>query len=241
GYGAYTWANRLSTPWVNVLRKPIGAALSFGNDRQKRAANLFQYSSSDNLAAHIFSQEQYLFSNSELSQFLLNPNQIGFPLLDQSTKLDRQLSPAESQAFFDLQFYLKDDLLTKVDRASMRYSLEARVPLLDHELVEFALNLDERLKIKKGTQKYLLKQVLYDKVPKELFNRPKWGFSIPLSKWLNSDLSYLIDESLNQKRVEEAGFVRWKPVKQIVDSYRSGEEHLYNRIWVLILLHSWKP
>jgi len=240
GYGAYKWANRLSSPLIHALRKPIGTALSFGNDRQRRAANLFQYSSSDNLAAHIFSQEQYLFSKSELDQLVVNPCQIDFPLLGQSTKLNRQLSPAESQAFFDLEFYLKDDLLTKVDRASMRYSLETRVPLLDHEIVEYALNLDERLKIKNGTQKYLLKQVLYDRIPKEIFDRPKWGFSIPLAKWLNSELSYLIDDSLNQKRVEETGLVNWKPVKQLVESYRSGQEYLYNRIWVLILLHSWR-
>jgi asparagine synthase (glutamine-hydrolysing) len=239
GYGAYTWANRLSSPLINALRKPIGTALSLGNDRQRRAANLFLYSSSDNLSAHIFSQEQYLLSRSELNQLLLNSSEVRFPLLNQTKKLNRELSPAESQAFFDLEFYLKDDLLTKVDRASMRYSLETRVPLLDHETVEFALNLDEKLKIKNGTQKYLLKQVLYDKVPKELFNRPKWGFSIPLSKWLNADLSYLIDESLNQKRIEETGFVKWNSVKQLVNSYRSGEEHLYNRIWVLILLHDW--
>jgi len=240
GYGAYKWANRLSSPLIHALRKPIGTALSFGNDRQRRAANLFQYSSSDNLAAHIFSQEQYLFSKSELDQLVVNLGQIDFPLLGQSTKLNRQLSPAESQAFFDLEFYLKDDLLTKVDRASMRYSLETRVPLLDHEIVEYALNLDERLKIKNGTQKYLLKQVLYDRIPKEIFDRPKWGFSIPLAKWLNSELSYLIDDSLNQKRVEETGLVNWKPVKQLVESYRSGQEYLYNRIWVLILLHSWR-
>ncbi|MCF8463880.1 MAG: asparagine synthase (glutamine-hydrolyzing) [Flavobacteriales bacterium] len=240
GYGAYTWANRLSSPLLNTFRKPIGTALSFGNDRQRRAANLFQYSSSDNLPAHIFSQEQYLFSRSELDRLVLNSNEVQFPLLNQAKKLNRALSPAERQAFFDLEFYLKDDLLTKVDRASMRYSLEARVPLLDHETVEFALNLDENLKIKNGTQKYLLKQVLYDKIPKEVFNRPKWGFSIPLSKWLNSDLSYLIDESLNKKKVEETGFVQWNAVEKLVNSYRSGQEHLYNRIWVLILLHSWK-
>ena len=232
GYGAYNWAERLSSP-------PIGAVLSLGNDRMKRAANLFKYSDSDHLPAHIFSQEQYLFSRSELNDLCLGTDQLAFSYLNQKKNLTRNLTPSEKQAFFDLEFYLKDDLLTKVDRASMRYSLEARVPILDHEVVEFALNIDHRLKLKNGVQKYLLKQVLFDRIPQQFFERPKWGFSIPLSKWLNTDLAYLIDGYLSEESVEQAGLVRWPMVKNLITRYRSGEEYLYNRIWVLILLHRW--
>ncbi|MFT4981511.1 MAG: asparagine synthase (glutamine-hydrolyzing), partial [Bacteroidia bacterium] len=149
------------------------------------------------------------------------------------------LTASEAQALFDIDFYLKDDLLTKVDRASMRYSLEVRVPLLDHEVVEFALNLDPKLKTKDGVQKHLLKEVLYDYVPREIFDRPKWGFSIPLDKWLKTDLHYLIERELNQTNVEQVGAVNWTFVKELLMRFNQGQNHLYNRIWLLILLHSW--
>ena len=94
----------------------------------------------------------------------------------------------EQQAFFDLNNYLIDDLLVKVDRTSMYSSLEARVPLLDHNIVDFALNISPTLKSKQNIQKYILKEILYDNVPKEIMDRPKWGFSIPLENWLKGEL-----------------------------------------------------
>ena len=239
GYGAYNWANRLANPAIRAFRKPIATALSFGNDHKKRAGKVFDYSSTDNVQAHIFSQEQYMFSNKEISALLHSNNDSNLIYLTQDSRIKRTLSPAEKQAFFDMEFYLKDDLLTKVDRASMRYSLESRVPLLDHEVIEFAVNLDEGLKINNGTSKYLLKQVLYKYVPKELFDRPKWGFSVPLSTWLQTDLSYLIDENLNQETVETTGLINWTSVQELLNKYRAGQDHLYNRVWLLILLHKW--
>ena len=107
----------------------------------------------------------------------------------------RELSEVEEVSFWDIENYLKDDLLVKVDRASMKYGLETRVPLLDYRIVEFSLNLSSQLKInKRGTMKYLLKRVLYDYVPKQLLERPKWGFGIPLVKWLKTDLKWLINK-----------------------------------------------
>lgn len=239
GYGAYNWAERLSNPLLSGLRKPIGTALSLGNDRFKRISKLFDHSDSDFLPAHIFSQEQYMFSKKEIDHLVCFLERQKDPFPEMERKLARKLSPSEFQALFDLQYYLKDDLLTKVDRASMRYSLETRVPLLDHTVVEFALNLDPELKNKNGTAKYLLKEVLYDHVPKSIMDRPKWGFSIPLSKWLQSDLSFLLDENLNRKNVEEKGLVKWEEVDVLLKKFRSGQTHLYNRIWLLILLHQW--
>ncbi|MBL4586777.1 MAG: asparagine synthase (glutamine-hydrolyzing) [Flavobacteriales bacterium] len=239
GYGAYNWAERLSNPLISAFHKPIGAALYLGNDRFKRISKLFDYSDTDFLPAHIFSQEQYMFSQKEIDKLVnfSERSQNLFPEME--AERERKLSPSEYQALFDLNYYLKDDLLTKVDRASMRYSLETRVPLLDHTIVEFALNLDSNLKNKNGVAKYLLKEVLYDHVPKSIMDRPKWGFSIPLSKWLQNDLSFLIDKNLNQKKVEETGVVNWVEVEVLLKKFRSGQTHLYNRLWLLILLHQW--
>jgi len=152
-------------------------------------------------------------------------------------KSGRELSKIEQQSFFDLNNYLKDDLLVKVDRCSMYSSLEARVPLLDHNIVEFALNVDENLKIKNGVQKHLLKELLYDYIPQSIMDRPKWGFSIPLESWLQNELSYLIDKYLNDEIIREIGLLNPIFVKDLISNFKKGELYLYNRIWNLINLN----
>jgi len=121
----------------------------------------------------------------------------------------------------------------------MKSSLENRVPLLDHQMVEFAINLSPQLKWKKGEKKYLLKQLLYQYIPASYFQRPKWGFSIPLCKWLKGELGFMLEEYLNQKVVEDLGIVRFEEVNTLIKGFRGGKDYLYNRLWVLILLHKW--
>ena len=237
GYGFYNWANRLSNPMVKAGRGLIGKALSFGDNRMKRASSLFSYPKNQ-LKSHIFSQEQYYFTQKEINEILIDKTD--YPsFIDQEVALNRKLSSKEKQSLFDINYYLRDDLLTKVDIASMRYSLETRVPILDHRIVEFALNLDEGLKIKNGDQKYLLKQVLYDYVPKEIFDRPKRGFSIPLQKWLETDLKYLIDDNLNKVNIEAEGIVKYSEVEKLLTRFRAGEGYLFTRVWALVILHEW--
>jgi asparagine synthase (glutamine-hydrolysing) len=134
---------------------------------------------------------------------------------------------------------LQDDLLTKVDRASMNYSLETRVPYLDHRIIEFALNVSPDLKYKDGTSKYLLKESLYQHIPKQLFDRPKQGFAIPLEKWLKNELRFLIEENLSKEVVEKYKYVNYESVKDLKNSFFNGKTYLYNRIWILVILHKW--
>ncbi|UZR95781.1 asparagine synthase (glutamine-hydrolyzing) [Chondrinema litorale] len=238
GYGMYNWAKRLQNP-LNSFFAPVlreGMKLHPQN-RMKRAAYLFEKHS--NRQSHIFSQEQYLFSERELSNLLKTPYQKKDIFKQEKLNLKRELSAVEEQAFYDLRHYLKDDLLVKVDIASMYYGLEVRVPLLDHRIVEFAVNLDESLKMKKGASKYLLKEVLYDYLPKSLMDRPKWGFSIPLGNWLKNELKYLVDQFLEESLVEAAGIVNYKEVSSLLQKFEKGHDYLYNRIWVLMLLHKW--
>lgn len=237
GYGFYNWANRLSNPAIKVGRKFIGKALGFGDNRMKRAANLFDYPQG-RIKSHIFSQEQYYFTQKEIQDLLVH--QSDYPdYIDIETPLKRKLSPKEQQSLFDINFYLRDDLLTKVDIASMKYSLETRVPILDHRIVEFALNLDENLKIRNGEQKYLLKQVLYNYVPKEIFDRPKRGFSVPLMQWLRGDLKFMVDDNLSKANIESAGLVNYHNVKNLLDRFNNGEDYLFTRVWALVILHEW--
>jgi asparagine synthase (glutamine-hydrolysing) len=232
GYGMYRWAKRLNNPLVNAFRKPLNWGLSMMSSRYKRIARMFDYSNDEDIRTHIFSQESYYFSKHEINQLLLESSEQSEILSTYQTK--RNLSAAESQALFDLKYYLKDDLLVKVDRASMKYALEVRVPLLDYRLVSYALNIDEQLKLHQKDTKIILKKLLYQYLPKELFDRPKWGFGIPLNKWLKGELSYLIDDWLSKEKLEQIGLFDYKAVKQLVNRYRNGETYLYMRIWQLI-------
>lgn len=234
GYGAYNWADRLSNPLLWNFRRSIAFMLNQGDDRSKRASKVFN-SPKEGKMSHIFSQEQYLFSNDELTSLLPS-----FPkaFLEENYQLKRKLTSKEYQSVFDLKNYLKDDLLVKVDRMSMLNSLEVRVPLLDHQIVEFALNLHESLKVsEKGVQKYLLKEVLYEHVPKKLLNHPKWGFSIPLQKWLKTDLKYLIDEYLAPDLIADMGIFNVNYIEKLKGDFFKGDDYLYNRIWQIIVFN----
>jgi len=236
GYGFYNWANRMHNPLIRAFRKPIELTLSNLSNKYKRAAHLFAYEKTETIKSHIFSQEQYYFTRREIRDLLKPEFQNEISINENNSEI-RNFSPAENQAIFDLKYYLKDDLLVKVDRASMKYSLENRVPLLDHNIVEFALNLNPELKIHKGIQKHLLKEVLYDYVPKEYFDRPKWGFGIPLVEWLKTDLKYLIDNYLSKESIDATGIFNYAVVQNLKERYlQQNENYLYNRLWQIIVL-----
>lgn len=238
GYGAYHWAKRLSNPLVKYFRYPIASCLIMGNSRHKRIAQMLRFDTHDFRPAHILSQEQYFFRTHEISQLLHldYKSSMSFykPKIEQ-----RNINSKEEQSLFDFNYYLKDDLLVKVDRASMKYALEVRVPLLDYRIAEFAFNLSPKLKHKNHCDKYLLKQVLYDYVPLSYFNRPKWGFALPLNYWLKNELSPYIQEYLNPEKIKKQTLLDAKQVEKIRAKYQSGNDYLYGRIWNLLMLQMW--
>jgi len=238
GYGAYPWAKRLNNPLIKLMRQSASCLLSQMGNRYKRAAGVLNYPDEKTLKSHIFSQEQYLFSRPEITNLLKEHYKRDFVLEEHLIKASRKLSVIEQQSLFDINYYLKDDLLVKVDRASMQHSLEVRVPLLDHRLVEFALNLHPKLRLNGKTSKYLLKEVLYDYVPKELFERPKWGFSIPLEKWMKNQISPYINDSLSEQIIKKHDFVKYDVIKKYIKLFKDERYgYLYNRIWALAVLH----
>ncbi len=238
GYGFYNWAKRLNNPFISALRTPIASALNLGNNRLKRASEMFKFNPK-NIKSHIFSQEQYYFSVAEINDLLLKPQ---FELINEinvDPTVERKLTAVEKQSLFDIKYYLQDELLVKVDVATMSKSLEDRVPMLDHRIIEFALNLHPRLKTKNGEQKHILKQVMYKYLPPSLFDRPKQGFSIPLSNWLKNDLRYLLTDYVNERIITKHGIVKWEQVKKILQRFEAGEDFLYTRIWSIVVLHNW--
>lgn len=139
----------------------------------------------------------------------------------------------------DIKTYLVDDILTKVDRASMAYSLEARVPLLDHRIVEFAARLPMEHKVHRGGTKHLLRKILYRHVPGELIDRPKMGFGIPVNRWLRNDLRPLLAEFLGEDRVRREGFLKPEGVERVVREHLSGRRDHQYRLWALLVFAMW--
>ena len=139
----------------------------------------------------------------------------------------------------DFLTYLPDDILTKVDRATMAVSLEARVPLLDHRVVEFSWKLKQNLKIKKNSTKWILRQILYKYVPKNLIERPKMGFGVPLSKWLRNELRDWAEYLLSEKVFEKHSLLKRDPIIIKWKQHLSGKYNWQYQIWNILMLHAW--
>jgi asparagine synthase (glutamine-hydrolysing) len=239
GYGAYRWAERLSNPLVKLAGFAAKPFIENGPLRYRRTAAMFDNIPQHHLKSHIFSQEQYLFTRREIKR-LMNPEFFREFSLDESFDLSRELKPSEQQALFDIRYYLPDDLLVKVDRASMHFALETRVPLLDYRIVEWALNLPLKYKMQQGQTKWMLRQLLYQLVPAELIERPKKGFSIPLRKWLQNELKDLAMDYLNENALRKTGLLDVKEANRLISSfYRDKQHYQYNKVWLMLILQKW--
>lgn len=240
GYGAYSWANRMDNTFAYPLLKSLSYLLKIPDiSRFNRVASLLRFTNKGGIRSHIFSQEQYFFSQEEIASKLLKNENDFFEFQYEDVTLSKEFSAGERQALFDLKYYLKDDLLVKVDRASMYYALECRSPFLDCSLIEFAFSLNESFKINRGVSKWILKEVLKDFLPEALVNRPKMGFSIPLERWLRNDLQYLIKDCLNEHVINDIGIINPTYLNQLKREFNSGQSYLYNRLWVIIVLQKW--
>lgn len=141
--------------------------------------------------------------------------------------------------FWDVVSYLPDDILVKVDRASMGASLEARVPLLDHRVVEFAGALPTRYKVRDGQSKWLLRQVLYKHVPRHLIDRPKMGFGVPVLEWLQGDLKEWCLDTLNLLAMRQQGYLNCNHVEKILTRFYKGETKWCHHLWDILMFQSW--
>jgi asparagine synthase (glutamine-hydrolysing) len=149
------------------------------------------------------------------------------------------LTGVERMMAQDMLGYLADDILVKVDRAAMAVSLETRVPLLDPEVVEFAWRLPLGLKIRAGTTKWILRQVLYGHVPRELIERPKMGFGIPLADWLRGPLRDWAEALIAEPRLVAEGYFHPAPVRQAWTALLRGDSRQQLKVWAVLMFQSW--
>jgi asparagine synthase (glutamine-hydrolysing) len=136
--------------------------------------------------------------------------------------------------------YLPDAMLTKVDRASMAVSLEVRVPLLDHRLVQFSANIPEMCKLRNGNRKYLLKKVLSRYIPPALFDRPKMGFGIPIGQWIRNGLKPLLLDYLSEGAIKREGLFDSQTVTATVNEHLTGRSNHQHRLWALLMWEMWR-
>jgi asparagine synthase (glutamine-hydrolysing) len=151
----------------------------------------------------------------------------------------RRLSPANYMMAADIQSYLPEDILAKVDRASMSVGLELREPLLDHRVSEFALSLPMHLRYRNGQMKWLLRQVAYRYIPPALLDRPKRGFEVPVSAWLRGPLRDWAEGLLDARRLAEEGYLDAGLVRQCWARHLTGEAESPGKLWDVLMFQSW--
>lgn len=239
GYPRYAWL-RLAERF-RWLPAPVRRALSRPLQRlpfryARGAGTVFQY----HRVEDVYSPMVHIFQKAHLPRIV--------PHLHDDADLayyrafrDHADLPAEKRAMLcDLQTYLPDDILTKVDRASMSVGLEARVPLLDHRIVEFAARLPLRWTFRGNEQKRLLKKVLYRYVPREIIDRPKMGFGVPLETWFREEWKGILEEYLRPERIRRERFFLAEGVRELVGEHLSGRQNHFHRLWALVMFGMWR-
>lgn len=144
------------------------------------------------------------------------------------------------ELYIDLRAYLVDDILVKVDRMSMATSLETRVPILDHKLVEFVSSLPGDIKLKGLTTKWIFKKAMERLLPRQNIYRPKEGFSIPIKHWLRKELKDLLLDYLNRERIREGGLFNFEPIEQMINSHLKQRENYSHQLWALLVFEIWR-
>jgi asparagine synthase (glutamine-hydrolysing) len=251
GYNRYYWGDNI---WRKIRLLPFGVRKSLAyilrkvppgywdkilfnkfhlaGDKMHKLAGILTLKTPDSLYQRLISLDQNSFD-------LVKNENLNNAAVDLYSKEGIEGSFVERMMYWDMMHYLPDDILTKVDRASMGVSLEARVPLLDHRVVEYAWQLPLPYKIHKDQSKWVLRQVLYKHVPSSLIDRPKMGFGVPIDSWLRSPLKDWAENLLNEQRLEQEEFLNPKPIRQKWNEHLSGKRNWQHQLWAVLMFQSW--
>lgn len=266
GYNRYIWAPRI---WKNINRVPVtlrplllkvlNSFPKFGLLNLQNFINIMQSKAGGiETISNKFTKFQRLIQSSSQKNFYNNllSQWPDLTLLVQGINSDDLIFEKDSyenfpeNQFFSDNFvtsmmdadsvhYLPDDVLCKVDRASMANSLETRAPFLDHELIELARRLPNSLLINNGVGKIALRKILYKYVPKQLIERPKTGFSIPIADWLRGPLREWAEDNLSESRIKSEGYLNQELISLIWQEHISGRYDWSDRLWGVLMFESW--
>ena len=172
------------------------------------------------------------------ADIVVNAQEPSSPLSDRNKWLHTHEDTFQMM-YLDLVSYLPDDILVKVDRAAMSVSLETRMPFLDHRLVEFAWKLPLNMKIRNGQGKWMLRQLLFQYVPRELIERPKTGFGIPIDAWLRGPLRDWANDLLDESRLRQEGYFLTVPIQRIWTEHLTGKRNWSCHLWDVLMFQAW--
>ena len=178
--------------------------------------------------------------NDEQIKSVMNFNFESLPTMFQSNELLKDFkSPLSYMMAIDFQTYMLDDILQKVDRATMTNSLEGREPMLDHRILEFAAQLPDEFKYQNGIKKRILREITHDFIPKELLDRPKMGFAIPIERWLKNELKGHVEEYLNEDRIKNQGIFNWEFIVKLKIDFNRGRKEYVTKLWYILMFQMW--
>jgi asparagine synthase (glutamine-hydrolysing) len=256
GYNRYAWARKLLKYPAPLRRMLAGGLTALSPSQWDRIYSAMQPMLPSSLRvrlpgdkAHKLAQVLEVDSDAAIYQRLIstwpNPDELvvgGHDSADLSKawgELDEFGAPENRMMALDALNYLPDDILCKVDRAAMGVSLETRVPFLDHRVVEFAWRLPMHMKMRNGQGKWILRQLLYKYVPKELIERPKMGFGVPIDVWLRGPLREWAEDLLSETRLKRENFFNPAPIRQKWAEHLSGQRNWQYHLWNVLMFQAW--
>lgn len=233
GYHRYNWMRYINYAYKlpDFLRTPIAKSLTLVPHYKLKTVGTILNKADIN--------DAYLATKRDLNSKWIAKSDFGYKEDFTKYLYHNNKNIFERISDFDIKTYLTWDINTKVDRASMAYSLEVRSPLLDHRVVEFARSLPTEFKFHNGNQKRILKDVLYRHVPKEIFNRPKSGFTMPFKDWFRNELKDYVLSELSDEGLATIPFIDPVEVKVLIDQHMDGSWNRYPIIWRLLVLKQW--
>jgi asparagine synthase (glutamine-hydrolysing) len=204
-------------------------------NRYEKLKSLLKDPSSEQMMLSLSEQ----FTDKQLAEFLnFTPEKLS-TAYNSKELINASSSPLSYMMAIDYQTYLVDDILQKVDRATMTASLEGREPFLDHRVIEYAAQLPDDFKYHNGIKKYILREIVHEFIPKEKMDRPKMGFAIPLASWMQNELKEMVEDYINEKNIREQGLFNWEAVNRLKVNFFSGKTEYDFKLWYLLMFQMW--